>query len=123
MTKLTLGFGVALVLVGVIGYAASGAAGTTALVPAFFGVPMAVAGWMMARPCSRFAGLYSAVALAAILTLGSLRGVKALLGGDSSVASLIQLSLFVASIAYLVAAGREGVSGSRGGGSARPGSA
>ena len=59
MGRLTVGFGVVLILVGVVGYFASGAASATALIPAFVGVPMAVAGWMMTRPNLRAVGLYS----------------------------------------------------------------
>lgn len=115
MGKLALGFGVALILVGVVGYVASGAASVTALIPAFVGVPMLVAGWMMGRANLYRVGLYSAIVLAVVLALGSLRGVAGLLGGEFSGPALIQLVLFLASVGFVVLAAREVFAGRRGG--------
>jgi hypothetical protein len=115
MSRLTIGFGVVLVLIGVAGYVASGSVSVTALIPAFIGVPMAVVGWMMGHPNLHAAGLYSAIALAVIMALGSLRGVAGLLVGDFSEPALIQLVLFLASIGFVVFAAREVFAGRRGG--------
>jgi hypothetical protein len=118
MGRLTVVFGAALVLVGIVGYAASGAASVTALIPAFVGGPMVVAGLLMARPSTRSFGFYSAIVLAGIMALGSLRGVAGLLGGDFSGPALIQLALFLASAGFVVFAARKALAGRRGG--ARP---
>jgi hypothetical protein len=107
MVRMTVGFGVALVVVGVGAYLVTGGASVTALIPAFVGVPMVVAGLLMARPRVRPVGFYSALALALLMALSSLRGVAGLLGGEVSGPALIQLVLFVASIGFLVVAARE----------------
>ena len=66
MGRLTIGFGAVLVLVGIAGYVSTGAASATALIPAFIGVPMVAAGWMIGRPNLQKIGLYSAIVLAAV---------------------------------------------------------
>lgn len=122
MRALPIGFGSVLILIGVVGYFASGAASVTALIPTFVGVPMLLAGWMMGRPNLRAAGLCSAMALAVILALGSLRGVAGLLGGEASVPAVIQLLLFLASVGFLVFGVRDALEGRRAGGvRSRPG--
>ncbi len=115
MGRLTIGFGAVLVLVGIAGYVSTGAASATALIPAFIGVPMVAAGWMIGRPNLQKIGLYSAIVLAAVMALGSLRGVVGLLAGDPSGASLLQLFLFLASLIFVVVALGAVLTGGRGG--------
>lgn len=97
MSRLTVAFRAVLIVVGVFTYFATGGASVTALILAFIGVPMVVAGLLIARPGLRPVVLYSTMALALVMGLGSLRGVTGLLGGEVS-------------------------GGRRSGGSARPGS-
>ena len=40
MSRMSIGFGVALIVLGVVGYVAGGASSVTGLIPAFFGLPL-----------------------------------------------------------------------------------
>ena len=115
MGKLTLGFGTVLVLIGVIGYFATGGASVTALIPAFIGVPVLIAGLLMMRPGIKSFGLYLATALALLMALGTLRGVAGLFSGELSTATVVNVAIFLMSAGYLVAAVREIFAGRRGG--------
>lgn len=107
MGKLTLGFGVVLILIGVITYFATGGASVTALIPAFIGVPMLVAGFLITRVSTRSLGLYLAIALALLMALGTLRGVAGLFGGEVSTATVVNVVLLLMSVGYLVVAARD----------------
>lgn len=49
MAKITMGFGAALIVIGVIGYLAGGMSSVTGLIPAFFGLALAGLGWWAGR--------------------------------------------------------------------------
>ncbi|MGF1470660.1 MAG: hypothetical protein ACFB50_02825 [Rubrobacteraceae bacterium] len=115
MSRLTFGFGVVLVLIGVVTYFATGGASVTALIPAFIGVPVLVAGFLTARPGTRSLGLYLATALALLMAFGTLRGVSGLFEGDFSSSTVINLVLLLMSAGYLVVAAREIFTSRRGG--------
>lgn len=102
MARLTIAFGAALVLVGVVTYFATGQESVTALIPAFVGAPVLLAGLVSLRPGWRSYGLYAAAGLVLLLALGTLRGTIGLLGGEVSSATVINTVLLVASIGFLV---------------------
>jgi uncharacterized membrane protein len=84
MPQTTVVFGVLLCLVGVAFYAGTGAASVTALIPAFLGLPLVVAGWLARREGLRRHAMHASALLGTLGVLGSLRGVvqlPALLGG------------------------------------------
>ena len=107
MAGVTIGFGVGLILVGVITYIATGGASVTALIPAFVGVPVLLAGIVALRAGWRLYGLYAACALSALMALGTLRGVIGLLGGTVSTATVINTVLLVTSVGFLLLCTRE----------------
>lgn len=115
MGKLTLGFGAVLVLIGTVTYFATGGASIIALIPAFIGATILVAGFLMTRPGTYFLRLYLAIALALLTALGALRGVAALFGGDLSTTTVINVALLLISAGYLVVAAREMFAGRRDG--------
>lgn len=107
MQRLTIGFGALLIALGVISYAASDAASITALLPAFAGVPVVLAGLLMGQPGRRKPGLYAALVFVLLLVVGSLRGVGLLfgaLGGDDDVtlAMIVQTIIVILGAIYLV---------------------
>jgi hypothetical protein len=67
-----------LILLGVGGYFASGRVSKTALIPAFFGIPILALGLAALRADWHDYALYGAIALAALGFLGSGRGLPAL---------------------------------------------
>jgi hypothetical protein len=107
MARLTVAFGAVLILTGVITYFATGRESVTALIPAFIGGPIVLAGLVSLRPGWRSYGLYAAAGLALLLALGTLRGTFGLLGGEFSPATVINTVLLVASIGFVALCVRE----------------
>ncbi len=116
MARLTIAFGVVLILLGLGAYFGSGMASVTALIPSFFGVAIALCGGVALEP-SRRRGAVIAAGLVGLLGLaGSLsRVVTTLLGGEKlevSLASGVQAamavltSVFVAVCVWWLARGR-----------------
>lgn len=101
MARLTVAFGVSLVLIGLVSYFATGRQSLTALIPAFFGVPVLLAGLVALLPQWRSYGLYAAAGLVVLLTLGTLRGALGLLGGEVSTATVINSVLLFVSVGFL----------------------
>ena len=84
MPQITVVFGALLCLVGLGFYARTGA--VTALIPAFIGLPMVVAGLLARREALRRHAMHAAALLGTLGLLGSLRGavqLPALLSGEA----------------------------------------
>jgi lysylphosphatidylglycerol synthetase-like protein (DUF2156 family) len=84
MPQTAIVFGALLCLVGVGFYAGTGAASVTALIPAFIGLPLALAGALARRDGWRRHAMHAAALLGTLGFLGSLRGalrLPALLAG------------------------------------------
>lgn len=75
MAKVTILTGLILVVMGLGGYFGSGGASVTALIPAFFGLPILAAGFIALNETRRKHAIHSAVALALIGFLGSVPGL------------------------------------------------
>ena len=75
MAKLTIGVGVVLILLGIVGYFATGMQSITALIPAFFGVVFVVLGAVATNPSRRKHAMHAAAALGVLGLLGSFPGV------------------------------------------------
>ena len=78
MAKITIGFSLALVLIGVISYVATGMEHVTALIPAFLGVPILILGVLALNEGRRKHAMHAAVVLALLGLLGTLRGLTQL---------------------------------------------
>ena len=78
MSQTAVVFGVLLCLIGVGFYAGTGAASVTALIPAFLGLPLVVAGLLARREGLRRHAMHAAALLGTLGILGSLRGVAKL---------------------------------------------
>lgn len=84
MIGLAIAYGTALILIGVVGYLASGAASVTALIPAFIGIVALASGLLALNARWHKHAMHVAAAVALIALLGTLRGVISLftwLGG------------------------------------------
>lgn len=84
MPQTAIVFGALLCLVGVGFYVGTGAASVTALIPAFIGLPLALAGALARREGWRRHAMHAAALLGTLGFLGSLRGallLPALLAG------------------------------------------
>lgn len=106
MARLTVGFGAVLILTGVVLYFATAQQSVTALIPAFVGGPLLIAGLVSLRPEWRSYGLYAAASLVLLLAIGTLRGTFGLLGGEGSSATVTNTILLIASIGFLALCAR-----------------
>lgn len=75
MPQITIAYSVLLIILGVAGYALSGAASVTALIPAFFGIVFFILGMVAMRENLRKHAMHGASALALLAILGTFGGV------------------------------------------------
>src|SRR5947208_2851896 len=109
VAKVTMLTGMLLLIEGVVCYVfwqQLGAAkpSPTALIPAFFGVPLMLLGWLtLAKPSLRMHLMHVAVTLALLGFLGSaIRGVPALIKNGATVAVVAQLVMALITGIYVV---------------------
>lgn len=107
ITTLIISFGVVLILTGVIAFLVTGTGSITALIPAFVGIPMLVAGFATSNNKYRRWGLYAAAGLALLMIIGSVRGITSFISGifgkgEIGAATWLQVVLVILSIIFLV---------------------
>lgn len=104
MPRLTIAFGIALVALGVGTYLGTGRASVTALIPAFFGIGLALSGALALRENWRKHAMHAAAAIGLLGALGSLS--RAIPGLDLSeplrLATASQLAMGVGLLVFLV---------------------
>lgn len=109
--SITVALGVALIILGLAGYFLTGAVSLTALIPAAFGLLIAVSGMIARDERKRKHAMHAAVAVALLGFLGSIRGalqIGALLDGSAArpAAVVSQTLMAVMTLGYLVVAVR-----------------
>jgi hypothetical protein len=110
MSSLSTSVGLLLILLGVVGFFATGTESPTALIPAAFGGMMAILGSLGRRENLRKHTMHGATAVALVGILGSVGGLlklPALLGGgevDRPAAVISQSIMALLCIAFLVLA-------------------
>jgi hypothetical protein len=80
VARTTIIFGVMLVAVGIVGYVGTAAVSVTALIPAVFGVVLAILGWLALSERYRKHAVYLAAATGLVAFLGTVRGLIELVG-------------------------------------------
>lgn len=78
MAQITIGFAVALIVLGVGGYVASGSVSPTALIPAFLGATLLILGLLARDERRRKTAMHIAVIVGLLGFLGSLPGLAKL---------------------------------------------
>lgn len=78
MARATIGFGVALIALGVVGYVGTEAVSITALIPAVFGAVLVVLGWVALNERSRKHAMHLAAAVALVGFVGAAPGLMGL---------------------------------------------
>ncbi len=78
VSKPILGLAVALVVLGIGAYAASGGESWTALIPTIFGLLIGIAGWSARSPARRSAASVVAIVLALLGLAGSFQGLMSM---------------------------------------------
>ena len=106
MANKTLIFGILLILLGVTGYAVSGGASVTALIPAFFGAVFAALGVAARRDAIRKHVMHASAALALIGFAATVSGIATLvsiLGGADGrlLAAASRSAMALLSLAYV----------------------
>lgn len=86
MPLIAITLGAILTILGLAGYILSGMASWTALIPAFFGLPILIIGFVARKEARRKHAMHAASALALLGLLGSARGIPSVVtmiqGGD-----------------------------------------
>lgn len=108
MTRLTLAVGGVLIVAGLIGFFASGAASVTALIPAFVGLLLVITGLVARKPDLTKHALHVAMVVALFGIVGSIGNVIEigdLFDGSAERPAAIVLSavMLVVLVAYLIA--------------------
>ncbi|MBK6317055.1 MAG: hypothetical protein IPF53_22925 [Blastocatellia bacterium] len=102
MPYITIGVGVLLTLIGVVGYVMSGMASWTALIPAFLGVPMALLGAVALKESLLKHAMHGAAVVGLLGLLGTASGavkfVKLLGGAEVARPDAVKVQALVAVI-------------------------
>lgn len=119
MARTAMTFGVLLTLLGLVAYLGTGRESVTALIPAFFGLPILLLGWLGRAERRRKHALHAAAVLAALGLAGSARGLpqawQLIAGGDVArpLAVIIQALMALICLIFLVLAVRSFVAARR----------
>jgi uncharacterized membrane protein len=102
MASTTIVFGALLALLGVVGYVLCGAASTTALIPAFFGLPLTVLGFLARSESMRKHAMHGAATLALVGCAGALFSLmRTPTGPRSPVAVFSQAAMVLLTAAFV----------------------
>lgn len=109
MASTTIALGVVLIVLGLLGYFLTGAASVTALIPAFFGLVIALLGLVARDESKRKHAIHGAVVVALLGFLGSARGLMQIGGVFDGTAArpaavISQAVMAVLTLVYLVMA-------------------
>ena len=110
MARITTLFGALFVLLGLVSYFGLGRESVTALIPAFFGLPLLLLGWLMNDPAKVKHAGHAAALLALLGLAGSFAGVPKtftlLQGGEVArpEASVVQAIMALLCVVFLVLA-------------------
>ncbi|MEW6074658.1 MAG: hypothetical protein AB1726_18950 [Planctomycetota bacterium] len=119
MARISIVLGIVLSLLGAGGYLGTGRESVTALIPAFFGIPLVLLGWAGLAERRLKAAMHLATVLALLGLLGSARGLpgawRLLAGGQVArpAAALAQTAMALLCALFLVLAVRSFVAARR----------
>lgn len=119
MTTITLAVGAVLTLLGIAGYALTGAASLTALIPSLVGVLILACGALARREKLRRHAIHAALAVALLGALGSLMNVvkigQVFAGtAERPTAIVVSTIMFVVLVAYIAVGVRSFIGARRG---------
>ncbi len=104
MTKLTINLSILLILTGILGYFGTGMVSITALIPAFFGLPLLTINLLARKSASPKALILAAIILSGLGLLGSFRGVLILISGSLTAAAFLQSAMCLICAVYIFTA-------------------
>lgn len=98
--KVTLGFGIVLALLALGFFGFTGK--MTAIIPAYFGVPIALCGLIAFKDNLRKIAVHAALVVALLSILASLGTIPRMLSGEASALAVTEIGLMVAiSVSYI----------------------
>lgn len=121
MANAAIGFGLALLVLGLVGYVGSGMVSPTALIPSFFGVLLILLGAMARNPARRKLAMHIAVLVGLLGFVGSVRGlgiaVRMLAGepAERPAAAIAQAIMAILTLAFTIMCVRSFISARRSG--------
>jgi uncharacterized membrane protein len=99
MPNLTIATGGLLIVLGVASYLGTGRTSVTALIPAFFGLPLLIAGAVALKPAARKHAMHAAAMLGVLGLVGAGgRAVPALMRGGAELGTAVWMQLAMAGI-------------------------
>ena len=107
MPQLTIAYAIVLILLGIIGYVATGMVSVTALIPSFFGIVFLILGLLGKAESRRKLMMHIAVALGLLAIVGTFNGIIATIsyfgGGEVArpAAVISQAVMAILSILYV----------------------
>ncbi len=107
MAKVTIGYAVLLIAMGIGFYFGTGAVSKTALIPTFFGLPILLCGILALKDAYRKHAMHFAVMLGLLAFIGSLRAVPAipaLINGTAERPSAVIAQLLMAALSIVFVA-------------------
>lgn len=105
LAKIAITFGLLLVVLGIVGFVATGSTHKTALIPAYFGAPIVLCGILALKPSLRMHAMHGAAAVGSLAFLGSLVMVAMTLVRLAGGAELARPVAFVMQVLMLVLSG------------------
>ncbi len=104
MAKTTIGFSLALIILGVLSWVLTGRSSATALIPSGFGLALSLAGIMALLDKYRKHALHAAAAVSILGIVGSLQRAipTAISGGELRIATASQLLMALCLFVFLV---------------------
>ena len=126
MANVTIGLGIVLLALGLGSYFGSGRTSVTALIPAFFGLPLLALGWLALKENVRKHAMRAAFAISLLGCVGTVRGLaklpRLLTGGEVErpTAVAIQSAMSVLCGVFVLLCVRSFIKARRGDASASP---
>jgi hypothetical protein len=103
MPAIAVVVGILLIVIGLGGYLGTGRASVTALIPAFLGAAILLAGLVAHRPSARKHAMHAAAAVALLGFLGGAgRALPKLLAGETSTAVTLSLVMALVCLAFVI---------------------
>ncbi|MEM9290880.1 MAG: hypothetical protein AAGD01_04305 [Acidobacteriota bacterium] len=107
MPIITIVYGLLLILLGVVGYFATGQESVTALIPTFFGVPVLISGFIARNEARLKHAMHAAATLALLGLFGTITAIPQAFsaltgGGEAGAAVLSRATMGILSLVFVV---------------------